>query len=146
MKTVIQRVSEAKVTINSEIKGKIKNGLLVLVGIKETDDDIIMDWIINKIVNLRIFTDSDGKMNLSVKDINGGILIISNFTLYGNAKKGFRPSFVDAAKPPLSEKLYDKFINKIKNSELNIQTGEFGAKMDVSLVNDGPVTLIIEKD
>lgn len=145
MKAVIQRVSSAQVEIDNKINGKIDTGLMVLLGIKEDDDEKIIDWMINKILNLRIFGDDSGKMNLSVKDVSGGILIISNFTLYGNAKKGFRPSYTDAAKPEKAEELYNIFIEKISREEINIQTGIFGASMNVTLVNDGPVTIIVEK-
>lgn len=145
MKAVIQRVSSAQVEIDNKINGKIYTGLMVLLGIKEDDDEKIIDWMINKILNLRIFGDDSGKMNLSVKDVSGGILIISNFTLYGNAKKGFRPSYTDAAKPEKAEELYNIFIEKISREDINLQTGIFGASMNVSLVNDGPVTIIVEK-
>lgn len=145
MKVVIQRVSSAQVEIDNKINGKIDTGLMVLLGIKEDDNEKIIDWMINKILNLRIFGDDSGKMNLSVKDVSGGILIISNFTLYGNAKKGFRPSYTEAAKPEKAEELYNIFIEKISLEDINIQTGIFGASMNVSLVNDGPVTIIVEK-
>ena len=145
MKAIIQRVSEASVTIDGEISGSIEKGLMVLLGIHKDDDEKIMDWMINKIVNLRIFEDEAGKMNLSVKDIGSGILVVSNFTLYGNAKKGFRPSFTEAAKPDISEPLYDKFLEKISREDINVQSGEFGAMMDIKMTNAGPVTIILEK-
>lgn len=145
MKAIIQRVSEASVTIDGKVSGSIEKGLMVLLGIHKDDDKKIMDWMINKIVNLRIFEDEAGKMNLSVKDISGGILVVSNFTLYGNAKKGFRPSFTEAAKPAISEPLYDKFLEKINREDIKVQSGEFGAMMDVSMTNSGPVTITLEK-
>lgn len=146
MRIVIQRVSRASVTINGEVSGKIERGLLLLVGIHETDTKEQADWCCSKIPKLRIFEDDDGKMNRSVKDIDGGLLVVSQFTLYGNAKKGTRPSFIEAARPEVAEPLYEYMIEKLKKeSSLTVQSGEFGAMMDVELVNDGPVTLILEK-
>lgn len=145
MRAVVQRVSEARVKIDGIIKGEINSGIMVLVGITNGDDEKTNDWMYNKLVNLRIFEDSDGKMNLSVKDISGGILLISNFTLYGDAKKGFRPSFIEAAVPQISEPIYNSLLDKLKESGLLIQSGEFGAMMEVELINDGPVTIFIEK-
>lgn len=146
MRIVVQRVSEAKVVIDNMVNGSIKNGLVCLIGITMTDSKQNVDWLINKIINLRIFNDDDGKMNKSVNDIKGEILFISNFTLYGDAQKGFRPSFSEASKPEHSEPLYNYFLEKIKqDSELKIESGKFGADMKVHLVNDGPVTIILEK-
>lgn len=146
MKIVIQRVSRASVTINEKISGEIERGLLLLVGIHETDTKEQADWCCGKIPKLRIFEDDEGKMNRSVKDINGGILIVSQFTLYGNVKKGTRPSFIEAARPETAEPLYEYMIEKLKKeSGLMVESGEFGAMMDVKLLNDGPVTLILEK-
>ena len=146
MRIVIQRVSRASVTINGKITGKIERGLLLLAGIHETDTKEQADWCCTKIPKLRVFEDDEGKMNRSVKDINGGLLVVSQFTLYGNSKKGTRPSFIEAARPETAEPLYDYMIEKLRTeSNLNVQSGEFGAMMDVELVNDGPVTLILEK-
>ncbi len=146
MKIVIQRVSRASVTINEKISGEIERGLLLLVGIHETDTKEQADWCCGKIPKLRIFEDDEGKMNRSVKDINGGILVVSQFTLYGNVKKGTRPSFIEAARPETAEPLYEYMIEKLKKeSGLMVESGEFGAMMDVKLLNDGPVTLILEK-
>ena len=146
MKIVIQRVSRASVTINEKISGEIERGLLLLVGIHETDTKEQADWCCGKIPKLRIFEDDEGKMNRSVKDINGGILIVSQFTLYGNVKKGTRPSFIEAARPETAEPLYEYMIEKLKKeSGLMVESGEFGAMMEVKLLNDGPVTLILEK-
>lgn len=146
MKVVVQRVSRAKVTVNDEITGSIRNGLLLLVGIHENDDGSIMKWVANKLLKLRIFEDEQGKMNRSVTDIRGEVLVVSQFTLYGNVKKGTRPSFIEAAKPEAAEPLYDQMISYLeKKSGLNIESGEFGAMMKVELVNDGPVTIVVEK-
>jgi D-aminoacyl-tRNA deacylase len=145
MIAVLQRTTQASVTIDSIIKGKIDSGLLVFLGIahEDTADDI--EWLATKIINLRIFADSEGKMNLSVQDINGNILLISQFTLHANTKKGNRPSFIEAAKPEIAIPLYESFI-KTLNQKLGklIETGEFGADMKVNLLNDGPVTIIID--
>ncbi|MFA7325299.1 MAG: D-aminoacyl-tRNA deacylase [Candidatus Kapaibacterium sp.] len=146
MKLIIQRVLQAKVGVNKELVGSINNGLLVLFGAKESDSEIEINWLVNKLVNLRIFNDSENKMNLSVTDISGDILVVPNFTLYADCKKGYRPSFINAAKPDISEPLFDNFVKKLKTeSNLKIETGIFGADMKVSLVNDGPVTIEIEK-
>ncbi|MEP1305457.1 MAG: D-aminoacyl-tRNA deacylase [Balneola sp.] len=146
MKVVVQRVKSASVTIGNEITGAIEEGLLLLVGIHQDDTEEQLKWMCDKILKLRIFEDEDEKMNLSVTDVEGGILVVSQFTLYGNAKKGTRPSFIEAAKPDIAEPMYEDMISYFKEySELDIQTGKFGAVMDVELVNDGPVTLIMEK-
>lgn len=146
MRAVVQKVSEAEVTIEGNSIGKISRGICVFVAVKETDDERIIDWMVQKILNLRIFPDKDEKMNLSVTDIGGEILVISNFTLYGDCRKGTRPSYTDSAPPAIAEPIYDKFITHLKNStNLKVETGIFGAMMDVRLINDGPVTLIIER-
>lgn len=146
MKLIIQRVSEASVTVENKIVGEIGDGILVLFGAKENDREVEIDWLVNKLINLRIFNDENNKMNLSVTDINGAILVVPNFTLYADCKKGFRPSFINAAKPDISEPLFNNFVNKLKtNSNLKIETGIFGADMKVSLVNNGPVTIEMEK-
>lgn len=146
MKVVIQRVKSASVTVGNEITGAIEEGLLLLVGIHQDDTKEQLEWMCEKILKLRIFEDEDEKMNLSISDVGGGLLVVSQFTLYGNTKKGTRPSFIEAAKPDKAEPMYEEMISYFKeHSDLNIQTGKFGAMMDVELVNDGPVTLILEK-
>lgn len=146
MKVVVQRVKEASVTVGNEITGAIENGLLLLVGIHEDDTNDQLTWMCEKILKLRIFEDEDGKMNRSVSDVEGGILVVSQFTLYGDAKKGTRPSFIAAARPEKAEPMYNQMIEYFKtNSSLTIQGGKFGAMMDVHLINNGPVTLILEK-
>jgi len=145
MKAVIQRVSQASVSINQEIKGKINQGLLVLVGIEKEDTIEDINWLCRKISNMRIFADDKNAMNLSVKDIKGEILVISQFTLHASTKKGNRPSFIKAAKPEISKPLYEKFVKELKKQlEKPVSTGEFGADMKVSLLNDGPVTITID--
>lgn len=145
MKVVIQRVSEADVSIDGSIKSSIKSGLLVLLGIEEADGDEDIEWLCGKIARLRIFNDPEGVMNLSVTEVNGDILLISQFTLYASTKKGNRPSYIKSAKPETAIPLYEKFIIMM-GREMNkkIFTGEFGADMKVSLINDGPVTIIID--
>ncbi|MEX2368134.1 MAG: D-aminoacyl-tRNA deacylase [Balneolaceae bacterium] len=147
MKVVVQRVSRAQVTVNERITGEIKNGLLLLVGIHEEDRDEILEWVCNKILKLRIFEDEEGKMNLSVGDIDGEILVVSQFTLYGDIEKGNRPSFVKAAKPDKAEKIYDQMIEYFKRKmNKSVQSGVFGAMMDVELTNKGPVTILVERE
>lgn len=146
MKIVVQRVKRASVTVQNSVTGNIGQGLLLLVGIHETDTKEVVDWCCRKITKLRIFEDGEGKMNRSVEDENGGILIVSQFTLYGDTRKGTRPSFIEAAKPGVAEPLYNYMIERFNEiTDLNIQEGEFGAMMDVELINDGPVTIIVEK-
>jgi D-tyrosyl-tRNA(Tyr) deacylase len=146
MRVIVQRVSEAKVTVDKEVIGSINQGLLLLVGIHEEDTNDQLQWMCDKILKLRVFSDDIGKMNKSVMDIQGGILVVSQFTLYGDVKKGTRPSYIEAARPDKAEPMYNQMIDYFKNkSELNIQTGRFGAMMNVHLLNDGPVTLILEK-
>ncbi|SMO61168.1 D-aminoacyl-tRNA deacylase [Gracilimonas mengyeensis] len=146
MKAVVQRVESSSVTIDNEVTGAIEKGLLVLIGIHQDDTKEQMEWICNKIAKLRIFEDEEGKMNNSVQDVGGGILLVSQFTLYANADKGTRPSFIEAARPEKAEPMYDEMVEWFKaNTDLHIQTGEFGAMMSVELVNDGPVTIILEK-
>lgn len=146
MKAVIQRVSSSSVMVDNEITGAINKGLLVLIGIHQDDTKEQMEWICNKISKLRIFEDEEGKMNLSVQDVGGGILLVSQFTLYANSYKGTRPSFIEAARPEKAEPMYEEMVDWFKtNTDLNIQTGEFGAMMNVKLENDGPVTIILEK-
>ena len=145
MRVVLQRVSEASVTIENNVKSSIKSGLLLLVGIEEEDKQEDIDWLCRKIINMRIFSDQDDKMNLSLKDIDGEALIISQFTLHASTKKGNRPSFIKAAKPDVAIPLYEAFIKEFeKQLGKKVGTGEFGADMKVSLLNDGPVTIIID--
>ena len=142
MRVTIQRVSEATVTIDGKIKSSIGKGLLVLAGFEEADTVEDIEWMSNKIISLRIFQDENEQMNLSVKDIGGDIIIVSQFTLYALTKKGNRPSFIRAAKPDIAIPLYEKFVAQVeKDLEKKIGTGEFGADMKVALVNDGPVTI-----
>jgi len=146
MRAGVQRVTRAKVTVDGVVTGEIDAGLLVLIAMSASDGDAEIAWFANKLVNLRIFNDSNGKMNLSVLDTGGSILVVSNFTVYGDVKRGFRPSFTDSAPAREAEIIYNKFVDFLKeNYQINIQTGVFQAMMDVELVNDGPVTVIIEK-
>lgn len=144
MKIVIQRVAEAEVQVDGIPVGKINQGLLVLVGIEENDGKQDADWLALKIVNLRIFSDAENKMNHSILDISGEILCISQFTLLADYKKGNRPSFIKAAKPQAATPLFDYFVTKLREHPLRIETGIFGADMRVSLVNDGPVTIVMD--
>ncbi len=145
MRTIIQRVKSANVEIDNNIVGKINKGLMILIGFETNDTDEDIDWLVKKIVNLRIFSDNEGKMNLSVQDVNGEILAVSQFTLHASTKKGNRPSFIKAAKPEISIPLYEKFIKKLDNAmNKKTETGEFGADMQISLINDGPVTIFID--
>ena len=144
MKIVIQRVTESYVEVNKQIVGKINQGLMLLIGIDETDTRDDANWLIQKILNLRIFSDQDGKLNLSVLDIKGELLCISQFTLIAEYKKGNRPSFIKAKNPDGAIKLFEYFKDELKKSQLKIESGIFGADMKVSLVNDGPVTIVID--
>ena len=145
MKVVIQRVLESSVTINNEIVAQIQKGLLVLVGIEEADSKEDIDWLSLKIANLRIFEDENEVMNLSIKDINGEMIIVSQFTLHATTKKGNRPSYIKAAKPDVAIPLYETFVQRMETElDKKVQTGQFGADMKVSLINDGPVTILID--
>lgn len=144
MRAVVQRVSEASVTVEGVEISTISRGLLVLIGIKADDTEKDMDYIINKIVGLRIFEDEEEKMNLSVRDINGEVLIVPNFTLYGNATKGMRPSFVQSGSPVEAQKKYEVFIQKLNKQDVPVKTGQFQADMKVRLLNDGPVTILLD--
>lgn len=145
MRVVVQRVSQSNVKVSGEVIGEIKEGLMVLVSFIDEDNDIDLEWMTKKIVNLRIFNDDEGKMNRSVQDVGGDILLISQFTLHGSTKKGNRPSFIKAAKPDFANVMYMKFIKILEKSlGKGIQTGEFGGDMKVSLINDGPTTIIID--
>ena len=145
MKLIVQRVSNAKVEVNKEIVGKIQKGYMVLCGITHTDTENEANYLAKKLCNLRVFEDENGKMNLSIKDINGELLIISQFTLYADCTNGNRPSFTEAAKPEVANELYEYFIEKCKEEGVSVQKGIFGADMKVSLLNDGPVTIVLEK-
>lgn len=145
MKIVLQRVKHAKVTVDGNITGSIKKGILIFLGIHSDDTYEKADFLASKCSDLRIFTDSKDKMNLSLKDINGDVLVVSQFTLYGDCKKGRRPSYTHAASPEKGNELYEYFVKKMKERIKNVQTGIFGAMMDVDLLNDGPVTLILER-
>ncbi len=144
MRLVIQRVLDAKCTINEETKSEIEKGYVVFLGVSNDDNREIADKMIRKLINLRIFEDENGKTNLSIDNINGEIMIISQFTLYANCKKGNRPSFIEAGNPDLANELYEYFIDEIKNAGINVATGEFGADMKISLVNDGPFTVCLD--
>ena len=144
MKIVLQRVSEASVKVDNKIVGKIEQGLMLLIGVDEDDEFSDADWLVKKILDVRIFSDKNGKMNLSVKDINGEILCISQFTLISDYKKGNRPSYIKAAKPEKATPIFEYFKQEIKKSGLKTESGIFGADMKVSLINDGPVTLVFE--
>lgn len=144
MKVVIQRVKHASVTINGVVHGKINTGFLVLLGVSSTDCAQDVDSLVKKTVNLRIFTDENDKMNLSLKDVGGELLIVSQFTLYGDCKNGNRPSFIEAARPEKAIPLYEYFVSECKKQIPVVETGVFGADMKVELLNDGPVTIVID--
>ncbi|MBY6035351.1 D-tyrosyl-tRNA(Tyr) deacylase [Fictibacillus nanhaiensis] len=144
MRVVLQRAKKATVTVEAQVKGNIDRGLMLLVGVTHEDTEQDADYLAEKIINLRIFEDDNDKMNLSLKDTDGSILSISQFTLYGDTKKGRRPNFMDAAKPDHAKKMYDYFNEKLMSLGVNVQTGVFGAMMDVAFTNDGPVTLVLD--
>jgi len=145
MRVVIQRVTSASVEIEGKVKSEISNGLMILLGIESADDQMDIEWLVKKIVNLRIFDDDQDRMNLSVKDVNADVLLVSQFTLHASVKKGNRPSYIKAAHPDIAIPMYHKFIDELELAlNKNIHTGEFGAMMQVALVNDGPVTIIID--
>lgn len=144
MKAVIQRVTRGKVTIEGTVRGEIGRGFVVLLGVAKEDTREDMDYLVKKISGLRVFEDGDGKMNLSLKDVNGELLVISQFTLFANTKKGNRPSFIDAGLPEISKAFYLDFIQALRTMDFKVEEGEFGADMAVELVNDGPVTIIID--
>lgn len=146
MKVILQRSKEASVSVDKKIVGKIDNGLVLLVGFNENDTSHEIDYMVDKIINLRIFDDENGIMNKSLLDINGSILSISQFTLYADTQKGRRPSYKSAMSPNKATILYDEFNQKLKNRNIKVATGIFGASMEVSLVNDGPVTIILERE
>lgn len=144
MRAVVQRVSDASVTVDNKVIGKISHGLLVFLGVGDGDTEADMKYIADKVTGLRIFSDADDKMNLSVTDVGGEILVISQFTLYGDCRKGRRPNFTASMEPKGAEEMYEKFIAYIKEQGINVEHGEFGADMKVSLLNDGPVTLMLD--
>ena len=145
MRAVLQRVKDASVTIDGEVKGKCNNGFLILLGVKAGDSGKEADFLAKKIANLRVFTDENDKMNLSLLDINGETLVISNFTLYADCTGGNRPSFIEAAKPEQANEIYEYFCLECEKNEIHVEKGIFGADMKVSLLNDGPVTIIMER-
>ena len=146
MRAVVQRVSSSKVTVDGEVTGEINKGLLVLLGVTHEDTSKDVDYIIDKVLNLRIFEDENEKMNLSLKDVGGELLVVSQFTLYGDCRKGRRPSFSSAARPEVATKLYEEFIEKARKEGIVTQTGRFGTHMMVDLTNDGPVTILLESN
>ena len=146
MRVVLQRVSRAEVRIAGRVTGRIGQGFCILVGIHRNDDDEQLAWMAEKIVSLRLFPDEEGRMNRGLEDVNGGLLVVSQFTLYGDTRKGRRPSFLDAAPPEMAIPLYEKFVELLRvKAPGAVETGEFGALMAVELVNDGPVTLVLER-
>ena len=145
MRVVLQRVSQASVTIDGRVAGAIGRGFCLLVGLTHTDTAAAVDWMAEKVAGLRLFSDAEGKMNLGLDEVGGGVLVISQFTLYGDAAKGRRPSFIDAARPETAIPLYEQFIGALRGRGLEVATGEFGADMQVEIHNDGPVTLILER-
>lgn len=144
MRAVVQRVKRASVTVDSRVTGQIDRGILIYLGVTHDDTESDINWLINKIPNLRIFPDENGKMNLSVVDLELGVLVVSQFTLMANCKKGRRPSYDDAAKPDYAKKMYDEFVKKLKANKIPVETGVFRAHMDVEYVNDGPITVIVD--
>jgi D-tyrosyl-tRNA(Tyr) deacylase len=145
MRAVVQRVKHAKVTVEGRVTGKIEKGILVLLGVGEDDENKDLEYTADKIINLRIFEDSDDKMNLSVRDVNGDVLVVSQFTLYGDCRKGNRPSYSKAARPEMAQEYYNKFIDYLRTKySINVESGVFQASMEVDFINDGPVTLMID--
>ncbi len=145
MRVLLQRVSRAEVRVGPRVTGRIGRGYLLLVGLTHADGENVLVWMADKIVGLRLFADADDKMNLGLADVDGALLVVSQFTLYGDAGKGRRPSFVDAARPEVAVPLYERFVALLRERTARVETGEFGAMMDVELVNDGPVTLWLER-
>jgi D-tyrosyl-tRNA(Tyr) deacylase len=145
MRVLLQRVSRAAVRVNGQTIGSISRGYLLLVGLTHTDTPEQLEWMADKVQGLRLFADADDKMNLALADVGGSVLVVSQFTLYGDAQKGRRPSFIDAARPEVAIPLYERFVALLRERGLTVATGEFGAMMDVELVNDGPVTLWLER-
>ena len=145
MRVLLQRVSRAEVRVGDRVTGRIGRGFLLLAGFTGADTEAQAEWMADKVAGLRLFGDADDKMNLALADIGGALLVVSQFTLYGDAAKGRRPSFIDAARPEVAIPLYEQFIARLREAGLRVETGEFGAMMDVELVNDGPVTLWLER-
>lgn len=146
MRLVVQRVKEAKCTIDNEVKSSINQGYMVLLGVSNDDNKEIADKMVKKLINLRIFEDENGKTNLSIYKINGEIMIISQFTLYANCKKGNRPSFIEAGAPDMANELYEYIIDRIRSEGIKVASGEFGADMKISLINDGPFTICLDSN
>jgi D-tyrosyl-tRNA(Tyr) deacylase len=146
MRAVVQRVSRAKVTVGDEVTGEIGKGLLVFVGVAQEDNEGAADYLVDKVIGLRVFEDADGKMNLSVADVGGGVLVVSQFTLYGDVRRGKRPSFDRAARAERANELYEYFVEKVRAAGLRCETGRFQTMMDVELVNDGPVTILLDSE
>ena len=146
MRALLQRVSHASVTVDGRITGQIGRGFVVLLGVTHSDGQAEMEWLANKVAGLRVFDDMDGKMNASLVDVGGALLVVSQFTLYGNARKGRRPSFIAAARPEQAEPLVDAFVERLRARGFTVATGIFGANMDVEIHNDGPVTLMLERE
>lgn len=146
MRALLQRVSSANVTVDGRIIGQIKRGFVILLGVTHSDTIAEADWLANKIAGLRLFEDDAGKMNLGLDDVGGSVLVVSQFTLYGDARKGKRPSFTAAARPEQAEPLVDYFCDRLRQAGLTVATGQFGAMMQVNIQNDGPVTLMLERD
>jgi D-tyrosyl-tRNA(Tyr) deacylase len=144
VKVVAQRVSEGRVTVDGQVVGEIGAGMVLLVGIGQEDENADLEWMADKLAGMRIFEDADGKMNLSVTDVGGAVLSVSQFTLYGDCRKGRRPNFMAAARPEQAEAMYERFNSLLRERGIRVQTGRFGAMMDVALVNAGPVTLIVD--
>jgi D-tyrosyl-tRNA(Tyr) deacylase len=145
MRVLLQRVSRAEVRVGDRVTGRIERGYLLLVGFTHADTEAALVWMADKVVGLRLFADADDKMNLALADVHGALLVVSQFTLYGDAVKGRRPSFIDAARPEVAIPLYERFVALLRERGVGVETGEFGAMMDVELVNDGPVTLWLER-
>jgi len=146
MRAVIQRVSRCRVTVEGSVVGEIGAGLLVLLGVSKSDNETAADYLVEKIIGLRIFEDAEGKMNLSIQDSGGAVLVVSQFTLYGDVRRGKRPSFDAAARPEEAKRLYEYFVGKIRAAGLRCETGQFQAMMDVELVNSGPVTILLDSE
>lgn len=145
MRLLLQRTARAEVRIDGRVAGRIGRGFCLLVGFTHADGEAELAWMAEKVVGLRLFGDAEGKMNLALADVGGALLVVSQFTLYGDARKGRRPSFVDAARPEVAEALYQRFVALLRERGITVETGEFGAMMEVDLVNDGPVTLWLER-
>ena len=146
MRALLQRVTSASVTVDDQVVGRIENGFVILLGVTHTDSEVEAQWLSRKVAGLRIFDDTDGKMNASLADVDGQLLVVSQFTLYGDARKGRRPSYTNAARPEQAEPLVDYFVEQLRGMGYNVATGLFGANMAVEIHNDGPVTLLVERE